>query len=68
LGLTVFAIHTYQFNAVENYNRIEVIDIGRGMLSYEAGGFILPFEVISVLLVAVMIGAIVIAKGKTLEQ
>ena len=38
------------------------------MLSYEAGGFILAFEVISVLLVAVMIGAIVIAKGKRLEQ
>ncbi len=47
---------------------IEVSDIGHGMLSYKAGGFILPFEVISVLLVAVMIGAIVIAKGKRLEQ
>jgi len=68
LGLTLFAIYTYQFNPVENYNAIEVADIGRGMLSYEAGGFILPFEVISVLLVAVMIGAIVIAKGKRLEQ
>jgi len=68
LGLTLFAIYTYQFNPVENYNTIEVADVGRGMLSYEAGGFILPFEVISVLLVAVMIGAIVIAKGKRLEQ
>jgi NADH-quinone oxidoreductase subunit J len=37
-------------------------------LSYEDGGFILPFEVISVLLVAVMIGAIVIAKGKKLTE
>jgi len=68
LGVTLFGIYTYQFNPVENYNTIEVADIGRGMLSYEAGGFILPFEVISVLLVAVMIGAIVIAKGKRLEQ
>ncbi len=68
LGITLFAIFTYQFNPVENSNTIEVADIGRGMLSYEAGGFILPFEVISVLLVAVMIGAIVIAKGKRLEQ
>ena len=68
LGLTLFAIYTYQFNPIENFNTIEVADIGRGMLSYEAGGFILPFEVISVLLVAVMIGAIVIAKGKRLEQ
>ena len=38
------------------------------MLSYQDKGFILPFEVISVLLVAVMIGAIVIAKGEKLEK
>ena len=68
LGLTVFAIFTYEFMPVENYRAIEVEEIGRGMLSYGEGGFILPFEVISVLLVAVMIGAIVIAKGKRLEE
>lgn len=67
-ALTLYAIFTYEFIVVENYNSIEVSEIGFGMLSYEAGGFILPFEVISVLLVAVMIGAIVIAKGKRLEQ
>ena len=67
-GLTLFTIWTYQFNPVENYKAIEVADIGRGLLSYGDGGYILPFEVISVLLVAVMIGAIVIAKGKRLEQ
>jgi len=67
-ALTLYAIFTYEFNVVENYNSIEVSEIGFKMLSYEAGGFILPFEVISVLLVAVMIGAIVIAKGKRLEQ
>jgi NADH-quinone oxidoreductase subunit J len=39
-----------------------------GLLSYGAGGFILPFEVISVLLLASMIGAIVIAKGGKLEN
>lgn len=65
---TTYAIFTYEFDVIENYNSIEMRDIGLGMLSYEAGGFILPFEVISVLLVAVMIGAIVIAKGKRLEQ
>ena len=36
--------------------------IGRQLLSYGKGGYILPFEVISVLLLAAMIGAIVIAK------
>lgn len=68
LALTLYAIFTYDFKPVGNYNSIEVNDIGLGMLSYKEGGFILPFEVISVLLVAVMIGAIVIAKGKKLEQ
>ena len=36
--------------------------IGRALLSYSENGYILPFEVISVLLLAAMIGAIVIAK------
>ena len=68
LALTLYAIYTYDFQTVENYDAVEVAEVGRGMLSYGDGGFILPFEVISVLLVAVMIGAIVIAKGKRLEQ
>ncbi len=67
IGLTLYAIYTYEFSPVENYNSIEVDQIGNLLLSYKEGGFILPFEVISVLLVAVMIGAIVIAKGKKLE-
>ena len=68
IGVTLFAIYTYEFSPVENYNSIEVAQIGNLLLSYGDGGYILPFEVISVLLVAVMIGAIVIAKGKKLEQ
>ncbi|MDC9723763.1 MAG: NADH-quinone oxidoreductase subunit J [Urechidicola sp.] len=66
--LTLYAIFTYQFSPAENSIIIEVEDIGRGLLSVDDGGYILPFEVISVILVAVMIGAIVIAKGKKLEQ
>jgi NADH-quinone oxidoreductase subunit J len=68
LSVTLYALFTYEFQYVENYRAVEIDEIGRGMLSYGPGGFILPFEVISVLLVAVMIGAIVIAKGKRLEQ
>ena len=66
VGVTLYAVYTYKFNPIENYNTIEVEEIGKGLLSYSDGGFILPFEVISVLLVAVMIGAIIIAKGKKL--
>ena len=68
IGVCLYAIYSYDFNPVENYNSIEIHEIGIRMLSYEDKGFILPFEVISVLLVAVMIGAIVIAKGKKLEK
>ena len=66
IALTLPIILNHKFNVVENAKAIEVKDIGEKMLSYEKGGFILPFEVISVLLLAVMIGAIVIAKGKKL--
>lgn len=68
LAVTLWAISTYPFPVTDTYTSVEVADIGRKLLSYEAGGFILPFEVISVLLVAVMIGAIVIAKGKKLTE
>lgn len=44
--------------------------IGRSLLNYGEGGFVLPFEVISVLLLAAMIASIVIAKkkGKTEDK
>ena len=58
-------IWSHSFNEVGS-DKIEVKDIGERMLSYGEGGFILPFEVISLLLLAVMIGAIVIAKGNKL--
>lgn len=66
IGLSVFltTIYSYEFNVVENSLTTTTSDIGMKLLSYEAGGFILPFEVISVLLLAAMVGAIVIAKGK----
>jgi NADH-quinone oxidoreductase subunit J len=70
LGLGVFltTIYAHDFNVVENYMTTTTADIGRKLLSYEDGGFILPFEVISVLLLAAMIGAIVIAKGGKLTN
>lgn len=67
-SLTLFAIYSYPFLEISNSNSIEIETIGTRLLSVEAGGYILPFEVISVLLLAVMIGAIVIAKGKRLEE
>ena len=68
LGIFLTTIYQHQFNVVENSVTTTTEDIGLGLLSYEIGGFILPFEVISVLLLASMIGAIVIAKGKKLTD
>jgi len=68
LGVFLTAIYSYDFNVINMALTTTTADIGTGLLSYEAGGFILPFEVISVLLLAAMIGAIVIAKGKKLTE
>ena len=68
LGVFLTTIYSHEFNVVENYTTTTTKDIGFGLLSYEAGGFILPFEVISILLLASMIGAIIIAKGTKLTN
>jgi NADH-quinone oxidoreductase subunit J len=68
LGVFLSVIYSTDFIVVENSKTTNVADIGMGLLSYEAGGFILPFEVISVLLLAAMIGAIIIGKGDKLTK
>jgi NADH-quinone oxidoreductase subunit J len=70
IGLVSFlyTIYLHDFPIVENYYTTTTAEVGRLLLSYGEGGFILPFEVISVLLLAAMIGAIVIAKGKKLTS
>jgi NADH-quinone oxidoreductase subunit J len=67
IGVFISAIYSYDFNVKGIATTTTTAQIGAGLLSYEAGGFILPFEVISVLLLAAMVGAIIIAKGKALE-
>lgn len=68
LGVFLYTIYNNAFNVVENSITTSTADIGSKLLSYDSGGFILPFEVISVLLLASMIGAIVIAKGRKLND
>lgn len=65
LGLSVFlaTIYAHPFEAAGVTSTTTTAEIGRALLSFEKEGFILPFEIISVLLLSVMIGAIVIAKG-----
>jgi NADH-quinone oxidoreductase subunit J len=65
LGLSIFlaTIYAHPFEAAGITSTTTTAEIGRALLSTEKGGFILPFEVISILLLSAMIGAIVIAKG-----
>ena len=65
LGLSVFlaTIYSHPFEVAGKSLTTTTAQIGTALLSLEKGGFILPFEVISVLLLAAMIGAIVIARG-----
>lgn len=62
-GVSIYAIQSFPFQrttAIPIDHRIETI--GRKLLSYGDYGYVLPFEVISVLLLAAMIAAIIIAK------
>lgn len=66
LGLVLTAVYSHDFVVADQGRSIGIHAIGRGFLSFEKDGFILPFEVISILLLAAMIGAIIIAKGNKL--
>ena len=45
-----------------------ITDVGNALVSYKRDGYALPFEVISVLLLAAMIGAIVVAKKERIKK
>jgi NADH-quinone oxidoreductase subunit J len=58
---SVFIQYKFVATTKEALN-VDMEIIGKSLLSYEREGFVLPFEVISILLLAAMVGAIVIAK------
>ncbi len=62
-GLTLWVLLSHVFK-VSDQQAIDVNmrSIGNSLLSLHKGGFVLPFEVISILLLAVMVAAIIIAK------
>lgn len=61
--LSIITILQYQFSATDAIvKEVDMKLIGKSLLSYGDYGYILPFEVISILLLAAMISAIIIAK------
>ena len=61
--LTIYTLTNHEFIKTPGLQTETTVNqIGVKMLSYGAGGYVLPFEVISILLLAAMVGAIVIAK------
>lgn len=61
--LTIVTILNHTFVAgAEPASQVNMLVIGQKLLSYGDNGYVLPFEVISVLLLAAMVSAIVIAK------
>lgn len=61
--LSVITILDYKFSATtEAAREVDMTYIGNSLLSTGYDGYVLPFEVISVLLLAAMIAAIVVAK------
>jgi NADH-quinone oxidoreductase subunit J len=61
--LSIISILDYTFPATtEAAREVDMKLIGRSLLSVDYDGYVLPFEVISVLLLAAMIAAIVVAK------
>jgi len=60
--LSYTLIYQYNFQPASTHQfNVSVSDIGRQMLSTSNNGYALPFEVVSMLLLAAMIGCIVIA-------
>jgi NADH-quinone oxidoreductase subunit J len=61
-ALTMVQVYQHEFSKiVTDATPVTVRNIGEKMLSTEQGGYALPFEVISMLLLAAMVGCIVIA-------
>ena len=68
MGFTYNLISHYGFSIANKPFTVPVSEIGTQMLSVTEHGYILPFEVVSFLLLAAMIGCIVIAMKSPNER
>jgi NADH-quinone oxidoreductase subunit J len=67
-AFTYLLIHDYGFEASNKKFDWSVSKIGTQMMGTKEGGYSLPFEVVSILLLAAMIGCIVIAMKSKPEE
>jgi len=63
-GVTISVFLNHSFKQASQDIGQDVAVIGENLLNYGKGGYVLPFEVVSILLLASMIAAIVVAKRK----
>lgn len=61
-GLAVKSIWSLDFPNLASASEITVAQIGHQLLSAAPGGFLIPFEVVSILLLTAVIGSIVLAR------
>ncbi|HLO90245.1 MAG: NADH-quinone oxidoreductase subunit J [Chloroflexota bacterium] len=67
--LTIVLIMNHTFTASsEPAISTDVQNIGRQLVSYGDNGYALPFEVISILLLAAMVGSIIVARKESLAS
>lgn len=64
--ITIITILQYEFpkEAITTAERTNIREIAKSLISTEKFGYALPFEVISILLLAAMVGAIILAKKR----
>jgi NADH-quinone oxidoreductase subunit J len=62
LAFTIWILHGYGFLVTApDVPAVEMREIGKTMLSVQSGGYALPFELVSILLLAAMVACIAIA-------
>jgi NADH-quinone oxidoreductase subunit J len=62
IALTAFVLGNFADGAPSATNQLNMQIIGEKLMNYKENGYVLPFEVISILLLAAMVSAIVVAK------
>lgn len=67
-GVTISVLLDHSFKESSKDIGQDISRIGEQLLNYGEGGYVLPFEVVSILLLASMIAAIVVAKRKTVKN